>query len=295
MKIAFIWYGVRGRVIGVWDDGLNEALRHIGKDHLVRMFEPEETDAIKEFNPDVILYWAASHEQTMPIIQDLPYKKALIFGGGPVEPEIMKGFDIYFVESKINEDEFALLGYRWKRAFGVNERLFTPDPNCQKIYNGALVATFALWKRHDLFAQSVGARGIAVGMMQDHEPECHMVCTKYGVKVVGESSKEFVNRVINSSHSVINTSSFWGGGQRLTLEAMACNVPPIVMNDSPKNCEFVEESGFGYIVDPNPLAIQEAIQRAKKERPTGGREYIESKWTSKHYAQSLLDGIQEIL
>lgn len=295
MKIAFIWYGVRGRIIGVWDDGLHEALRHIGKDHVVRMFEPEETDEILSFNPDVVLYWAASTEQTMPLVTGLPFKKAMLFGGGPIEPHIMDGFDMYFVESRINEEELTELGYPWRRAFGVNERLFTPNPSAQKIYNGALVATFALWKRHDLFAQAVGARGIAVGMMQDHEPQCHMVCRKYGVKVVGESSKEFVNQVINSSHSVINTSSFWGGGQRLTLEAMACNVPPIVMSDSPKNCEFVRESGFGYIVDPNPITIQEAICRAKSEKPTGGRKYIESKWTSHHYADSLMMGISEIL
>lgn len=295
LKIAFIWYGVRGRVIGVWDDGLHEALRHIGKIHTVQMFEPEETEAIMAFQPDVVLYWAASTEQTMPLVTALPFKKAMLFGGGPVEPHIMDGFDMYFVESEINEKEFSELGYPWRRAFGINERLFFPDPKAKKIYNGSLIATFALWKRHHLFAEAVGARGIAVGMMQDHEPECHMVCRQYGVQVVGESPKEYVNQVINSSHSVINTAGFWGGGQRLTLEAMACNVPPIVMDDSPKNCEYVQESGFGYIVPPNPLAIREAIDRAKTEKPTGGRAYIESKWTSQHYATALLSGIQEIL
>ena len=74
MKIAFLWYGVRGRVIGVWDDGLHEALRHIGQEHNLRMFEPEETAAIMDFKPDVVLYWAASTEQTMPLVTALPFK-----------------------------------------------------------------------------------------------------------------------------------------------------------------------------------------------------------------------------
>ena len=81
----------------------------------------------------------------------------------------------------------------------------------------------------------------------------------------------------------------------MTLEAMACNVPPIVMSDSPKNVEYVEESGYGLVVDPNPEAIRDAIDRLKPVKEHSGRKYIESKWTIQHYADALIKGIKEIL
>ena len=78
------------------------------------------------------------------------------------------------------------------------------------------------------------------------------------------------------------------------LEAMACGVPVIVMSDSPKNCEYVEESGGGLVVEPNAEAIRDALQRITPEMGERGYTYIQSKWTEEHYAHAILDGIKSL-
>ena len=80
----------------------------------------------------------------------------------------------------------------------------------------------------------------------------------------------------------------------MTLEAMACNVPPIVMKDSPKNCEYVEDSGIGLVVTPDIYAIREAIEKIKLSPNLAGREYILSKYTGKHYAVALERGLKQL-
>ena len=96
------------------------------------------------------------------------------------------------------------------------------------------------------------------------------------------------------SRTSVNTASLWGGGQRMTLESMACNILPIVMKDSPKNIEYVEESGFGWVVEPNADAIRNAVEKLKDTKTTMGVDYIMSKWTSKHYADNLRKGIESL-
>lgn len=298
MKIAFLWQGIREH-FNHWDDGLKAAMRHIEKEHTVRYFEPTDLDLIHEFKPDRILYWEAlctrksfQDSDKFEGVANLPFKKALAFAGGPVEAQWTPGFDLFFVESKINAEEFERLGLSWKTAFGVNDETFKQQKQPKK-FEGILHATFAGWKRHGLFAEALGSQGVAVGRKQVHEPFCYESCEQKGVLVLEEVSSRVVSSLINSSHTVVNTSEFWGGGQRCTLEAMACNVPPIVMADSPKNREYVEESGFGVVVDPNPGAIREGIEIAKQQVMTG-RDYINSKWTAKHYADSLIKGLSEI-
>jgi len=69
------------------------------------------------------------------------------------------------------------------------------------------------------------------------------------------------------------------------------------MADSDKTSEYVRESGFGKIVEPNPKAIRDAVDTliAHPLDPQIGIDYINSKWTSSHYAMALKDGIESIL
>jgi hypothetical protein len=64
------------------------------------------------------------------------------------------------------------------------------------------------------------------------------------------------------------------------------------MSDSPKNAEYVIESGAGVVCEPTPEAIRLAIEEAKTK--TGGYEYVQSKWTEKHYADAILKAIGTI-
>lgn len=297
MKIAFIWQGLDGRY-GHWRDGLCAAMELIKQQHTVRYFD-FPLDGIDEFRPDIVLYWEApctlkgKDAANYQAVLNLPYKKALLFAGGPVEARTCYGFDLFFVESRINEEEFERLGLPWKRAFGVNTAIMRPQV-IPKVHDGFLQATFADWKRHTLFAEALGTHGCVAGRAQEHDRAGYNACIEKGVVLYPEVPAEQVAILINSSHAVVNTAAYWGGGQRCTLEAMACGVPVIVMEDSPKNREYVEESSAGFVVRPEPQAIRDAIDRVKMLPQAvyeKGHAYIESKWTGRHYADAILEGI----
>ncbi len=292
MRIAFLWEGVtefRYRLT----DGLGLALEVLKEKHEIRYFEPYDEVGIHGFRPDVILHWGPLCGNDHDAVINLPYKKAIAFGGGPIEEGNVHGYDLYFTESEINEKEFSQFNKPWMRAFGINEQVFKPIET-PKLYDAAFFGTFAKWKRPELFAVALkGSPAIAVGIHQDHEKECYQVCLDAGIQVLDEQPREELARLMNQSHTVVNPADVWGGGQRLTLEALACNVPPIVMSDSPKNREYVEESGFGLVVDPNSDAIREAIAKLKGTT-INSRDYILSKFTSQHYADALEKGLMQL-
>jgi glycosyltransferase involved in cell wall biosynthesis len=293
MRIAFLWDGVTEHKGKRFKDGLWLALKHLEKNNKVGYFEPLDRYKIDIFKPDVILFWGALCEECVKTVITYPYKKAICFAGGPIEPENSIGWDLFFTESEINERELEALGIPYERAFGINERIFKPK-KLEKKYESVFWGAFAKWKRPELFAEAIRENGIAVGQHQEHEPECYEICHEYGVGVLDEQPREFIVNLINSSHTALNPSNFWGGGQRMTLEAMACGVPPIVMSDSPKNCEYVEESKFGIICEPDVNSIRSSLERAKKQNPQDGIDYIKSKWTSEHYAINLLKGLKKL-
>lgn len=307
MRISFIWQGFSGRY-GQWEDGLYAAMKLIEKEHEVLYYD-FPFDNIHEFNPDVVLYWEAPVTQrgkdadNWNAVCALPYKKALLFAGGPLKAIDVKDFDLVFTESAINDEDCEREGIPYKRAFGVNTQIMKPSFLWEgfargKLYDAFFQATFADWKRHTLFAQALGSRGAVMGRKQEHDLNGYNECVKRGVHIFPEGTATEVARMINQSHCVVNTSEYWGGGQRSTLEAMACGVPVIVMNDSPKNVEFVKEAGVGFICEPEPKKIQEAIELAKHINQASKDklvEYIKSKWTEVHYKDAILSGIHEIL
>lgn len=301
MKIMFYWFGFDGRY-GKWEDGLAAAMKLIEQKHEVRYRDVNDKtiEEAHEWKPDIVLFWEA------PVCQrgkdadmwfsvcNLPYKKALLFAGGPLKAIDVKDFDLVFTESAINDEDCEREGIPYKRAFGVNTQIFNPE-KLDKLYDGSMAATFADWKRHTLFAQALGDKGAVMGRKQEHDLNGFNACIVRKVNVFSEGTAADVARMINQSHVVVNTSEFWGGGQRCTLEAMACGVPVLVMLDSPKNREYVEESGAGIVCEPNAEAIKEAFKQLTPEMGLKGFEYVQSKWTERHYASALLSGIQSIL
>jgi glycosyltransferase involved in cell wall biosynthesis len=296
LRLNFVWQGVTERWFH-WNDGLRLAMRYLEEVYDVSYKEPWD-----KMDGDVILYWEApctvngSNAPHYLNVRNSPQPKALLFAGGPVTQENTEGFDLFFLESQINEEEFTRYGRKWMTAFGVNDEVFKPIGIFPKTFDACMAATFAGWKRQPLFAEAVGEKGILLGRFQEHEPQPYTESSK-SIRLP-ELPYLGVASVINACHTVVNTSEYWGGGQRCTLEAMACGVPVIVMSDSPKNCEYVEESGAGLIVDPNPESIRKAINEIKEwsnEEKMKGVAYIKSKWTGKHYADNLIKGIESIL
>lgn len=288
-KVILVWQGVSGRY-GFWKDGLYRAMKHIEEKHEVRYIEPWEEVMADE----IVLYWEApctsngKDGENYKRIQRLPNKKALLFAGGPIQEEWLFNFDHVFVEGEFNKKEMDSIGIPCSIAFGVNEEIFKPEKQ-QKTIDGFMQATFAGWKRQGLFAEALWNKGVLCGRYQEEDQAAWLDSEK--AFRLPELPAEAVAKLINASHAVVNTSAYWGGGQRCTLESMACNVPVIVMSDSPKNTEFVSESGAGIICDPNADAIRNSLEQVKG-KDMGGRDYIMSKWTSKHYADNLLKFIE---
>lgn len=300
MKISFVWQGSSNeRTFKHWNDGLREAMRILERTHEVEYIEPWDT-----ITGDVLLYWEAPctarsetgvHYNRIRENRDIP--RALLFAGGPIEWDTTVGFDMYFVESAINEQEMEALHLPWRRAFGVNDRVLKVEKKAPKIHQAFFQATFAGWKRHELFAEAMGKEGVLAGRLQEHDRQGYDTAKAHGVTIFDELSMEDISHELNRSVCVINTSSYWGGGQRTTLEALACNCPVIVMDDSPKNREYVEESGCGIVVPPSVEAIYKAwreVQTWDNKKRAKGRKYIESKWTAQHYADSLQGWITSV-
>lgn len=298
MRISFCWQGLDGRY-GQWNDGLRAAIRILAKTHEVRLFD-FPLKGMDEFKPDIVLYWEApctingKDRDNYRSVLELPYKKALLFAGGELRKEWVYQFDLLFVESQIDEDTCARLGIPSKRAFGVNTEIMKPQKQ-GKAFDACFQATCASWKRHWLLAEALHEKACIVGRFQESDPIGFIRAREHGAVVLPEVSAEGVAALLNASHTMVNCSDFWGGGQRATLEAMACGVQPIVMDDSPKNREYVEESGFGQVCAPDPNAIRDAVVTTGDYDRQKGIEYIQSKYTEGHYARALLDGISDIL
>ncbi len=294
LKVAFIWQGITGRY-GIWKDGLWAAMKQIEKVHDVTYHEP--TDEIPE--DAIVLYWEApctikgKDSANYKRVRDLPNKKALLFAGGPLESDLVEGFDHVFVESKINAEECERMGIPYSTAFGINEEIFKPK-TITKLYDGMHHGTCASWKRQWLVGEALRDKGLVVGRYQETDTKPFDECKKFGATVLPEHEPIDICTLLNASFTCVQTSDYWGGGQRCTLEALACNVPVVCMKDSPKNREYVEESGCGLVVDPEPQRIADAVALAKAtDWGTRGRDYVLSKWTSKHYADNLLKWINQ--
>lgn len=291
-SISFVWQGINGRY-GQWKDGLWLAMRHLEEEYEVFYQEPSE-----EIKGDIIIYWEApctingKDKDNWLKIYNNPKPKILLFAGGPLKKEWVEKFKVVCVESKINAQQCEEQGIPYIIAFGVNEQIMRPM-NADIIYDGIHHGTCASWKRQWLVGEALGEKGLVVGRYQSTDPMPFDKCKEYHCTVMGEQPAESIARLLNKSHALVQTSDEYGGGQRATLEAMACGVPPIVMEDSPKNREYVEESGFGLIVYPNKEEIRRAVENIKQNSFDiyAGRDYVMSKWTSVHYSDNLKKAI----
>lgn len=289
-----------------WNDGLANAVKILGDRHEVKFF-CEGTDIIlphklfpihavsnipykvQMFNPDVILVWADGTRPNIPALASLGKPIALAFSGGMAPDENMKLFNHIFVESQSYLEDFRGRGYSVSTAFGTNESLFTPYSQ-PKAFDVIFPATFALWKNHKLFAESVkGLRALAVGYIQpEHESECWKVCEENGITVLPHVSADVLKRLYAASKVCVITSASNGGSQRTVLEAMAMNIPLVVSNASEKTSEYLLDGGFDFhVTDNDAESIRKRIDDILAGDGVDTRDYILSKWTSKHYADAL--------
>lgn len=264
-------------------------------DYVNLHFSQDPVKSLLEWNPDAILGFS---DFSRPYLAEIRGKKpiALCYSGGRFT-DYKDVPDLVFVESKDYIPWMNEIGVkRVEQAFGTNTEIFFPRKQ-PKVFKAFFPATFAAWKRHELFAEAMGKDGLVCGWWQPHEPQCVQACFDKGVAVLHHQMPESIVHLYNMSHSVLITSSEIGGSQRSVLEAMACGIPPIVMTDSLKCREYVEEAGFGEVVSPDVNSIRAAVERIIKNPPDPqkGIGYVNSKYKPTHYADIIKKGILSII
>ena len=314
LRLSFVWdWENTIPQLANWKDGLAMALKILSKEWEIKAYSIGQdmifpapympiilkptpkllAEEIFKFKPDAILFFA---DLTRPTIPYFAYKKipmAICYTGGPFR-DYVDYFDLFFVESEIYKSQFEAEGKKAIKAFGTNTEIFKPIKQT-KIWDAIFPATFANWKRHHLFAGAVGNTGLAVGWMyQNHEQECWQVCQERGTMILPYVDAETLNYLYNASRTCVITSDKTGGSQRTVLEAMACNIPVIVMADSDKTTEYIKECGIGEIVEPNIEAIQKAIEKWKQQS-VNTRDWILKNYSEHTYAQKLKEGILSII
>lgn len=233
---------------------------------------------------DAILHWADMTRPHAQPLSELGIPQAICFAGGEPLGPTFPYFDHIFVESQVYKDVFDREGLSCSIAFGTNTDLFTPVAGQAKQFDTIFPATFALWKRHSLYANAVkGLRALACGYMyHNHETECWQVCLDNGVTVLPHVSANTLRYLYAASKVCVIPSMSSGGSQRSVLEAMAMNIPCIVTDSDKFDYEHLIR------VEPTVEAIREAIDTAQ---PTDTRQYILDNWSHVTYADSLEKGL----
>lgn len=260
-------------------------------DYVDLSFSPDPVKQLLDWKPDAILGFSDFSRPYLNAIKDSGIPIALCYTGGRFT-DYKDVPNIVFVESKSYVDWMKPMGINVVQAFGTNTELFKPLPN-PKIFDAYFPCTGAAWKRHHLFAEAMGSRGLISGWWQPHEPECLQVCVDNKVAVLHHQMAESVAYLYNMAKTVLVTSHDTGGSQRTVLEAMACNIPVIVMADSTMTTEYVRECGQGEIVEPNVPDIQKAVERMKDTKVTT-RDWILENYSEFKYADAIKAGIESI-
>lgn len=310
MKIAFIWdWEPEYYQTITWEDGLAAALKVlIDRGHNVTIicagrydetikhsyFDIEVTDNIKAYvgalKPDAILHWADTTRPNAAPTAELGIPMALCFAGGEANGGTAQYFQHIFVESEVYKPQFLRRGIPVSTAFGTNTELFKPTEQT-KAFDTIFPATFATWKRHELYAQATnGLRSLACGYMYtDHEQECWQVCLDNGVAILPHISAQALHYLYAASKVCVISSRSDGGSQRTVLEAMAMNIP-LVVCDSDK---FDYAEGLSFKAEPLIPEIRKKIDEAL-ESECNTREYVLQNWSEYNYADALEKGLLSI-
>lgn len=310
MKILFLWdWEPEYSQATMWEDGLAAALKElIDRGHEVKLFTASsEPTIIKhpyfdihvsedmkrealEYAPDTILYWGDMTRPNAPILAETGIPMAICFAGGEPISYNTDLFSHIFVESQVYEDIYKNKGYSVSRAFGTNTTLFKPVEQ-NKVFDTIFPATFAAWKRHELYAYSTaGLVSLAAGYMyEDHETECWQKCIDMGVVVLPSTPQKVLHRLYAASRLCAVPSQSNGGSQRTVLEAMAMNMPTVV-TDSDK-FDFAE--GKVFVAEPTVQSFGSMIRMAL-DSEVNTRDYIVEYWSEFSYADSLERGLEKI-
>lgn len=316
MKIAFVWDWdiVPHQAIG-WQDGLAAAIKELSsRGNHINVFAAGEVSydlphpyftilvrrnipiEVRQFDPDVVLIWGDITRPNIEPLFKLGIPMALCFAGGHQFGDNVDMFDHIFVESDIYAVTYLTHGYEnVSVAFGTNTELFSPIPEQPKIYDTIFPATFASWKRHEVYAAATeGLKALAVGLIQDNgiDAGSWQECYKQEVMVLPHTSADVLHYLYAASKVCVVTSSSAGGSQRTVLEAMSMNIP-LIITDSDK-FDFARDHVYECVSDP--VEIRGYIDALLDGEPdVNTRDYVIENWSEWNYANALEEGLNEII
>ena len=262
---------------GCWrtgTDGLSSALLLLAADGYDLKFfrgdnHAELVEEVYQWKPDVVAVWDSFLGIWGPLARPrIPRARfVLFFGGGPIRRD--DTWDLVFYESVLDGVEIQADGMRGVRAFGTNTDLFRPMKK-PKVWDAIYPAAYASWKRQIDFAREYKKKGLLIGHVE--EPNIKDECEKFGVMCLPWVPPWTLVEMINSSKWVHIYADKNGGCQRSVLEALACDLPVTVPEDAPKLLELVMEYEASGLT---------------------GRAFVESRYTARHYADAIRDGLCE--
>ena len=162
-------------------------------------------------------------------------------------------------------------GIRSIKAFGTDDEFFSPIETT-KDYEAFYPATFSPWKRHNLFVDKYGDRGLLLGTVQPDGYDILKYCVENKANVMlGYYEVDFIRALLNKAKKVDITG--WEGSGRTVLEALSCGVPVEVHPDNHKAYSYIEEW---------------------KSSGLEPREFILEYYSAENYAKNLLKGIESV-
>ncbi|MBM4401851.1 MAG: hypothetical protein FJ044_01240 [Candidatus Cloacimonetes bacterium] len=236
VKLAFIYEIADERY---WRDGLWAALKILEKEWEIEYCNGR----FPERRADFALVWGAMGSRQVIETIRLNIKKGVCVAGGSRSAQLSI-FDVIFVETLWHQEMFKRIGITTKLAFGTNTQLFRPIPEQIKIWDAIYPAAFADWKRHEIFCQKYGGKGLAVGHMQESgwDINCYQICLEYGTPVLPMVTPDVLVWLYNASKKVHITADLYGGGERAVLEGLACGLPVEVEQDNSKLISLLAEN-----------------------------------------------------
>ncbi len=333
-KVAFVWdWDNEPSQLASWNDGLAAALNVLQKQKGIELRiytqlkylpcaatvfphsyfpimafqdEPAMTRQIIADNPGFVLIWGDLTRPCIPLLTSL-YPSGICYAGGQSMPTKCHLFDVMLVENDSYKEIYSsMMGHKNVHiAFGTNTTLFQPNPSLPKVWDALFPASYIGWKRHHLYAEACldlkkrmpEARFMACGTMNARDMDAYNACVKAGIFATQYLPAHVLPDFYNAARVVVITSHWTGGSQRAVLEAMACNVPVIVMEDSDKTSEYLRKAGLPEcICKPDPRAIAdkmyEFISQGKKVHT---RDWVLNNYREYEYANHIYLHIKKVL
>lgn len=285
LKIAILhpWDRAKWTEPLMWD-GLHGALKVVGEKHQVDWFLQGD---LPDDSYDWIIPWGVMSIPFNVTIEKYKGRKAMFCAGHPQDTAYMEKFEAVFVESPKVQEQMSKHHANVILAFGTDTDFFKPT-NEEKMFDVFYPATYSPWKRQDLFAYSTDEfRALTGGVIQPDGQELYNLCNQINGYVMGGLiPTNLVAKLYNMTKVVLITG--WHGSERTALEAMASNIPLIVVEDNDLVCSLVNDEVI--IVEPHFVKIKKAIKESL-EKKVNTREYILKNYSHHIYAQKILEVI----